>query len=103
MHEFDLRRGGGWRFTMHGPDGAAYEMNKQFVEVLPRECIVVRHIQQTHDFLMTMTFAERGGRTEVTWRMRFDDPAEFAKVKAFIVTANEENFDRLEAHLSANS
>lgn len=99
MREFDLRPGGSWRFTMHGPDGAAYEMDKQFVEVLPRECIVVRHFQQSHDFLLTMTFAERGDRTELTWRLRFDDPAEFTKVKAFIVSANEENFDRLEAHL----
>jgi uncharacterized protein YndB with AHSA1/START domain len=34
FHEFDFRVGGVWRFTMHGPDGAAYAMDKQFAEIV---------------------------------------------------------------------
>jgi len=100
FHEFDFRPGGVWRFTMHGPDGAAYAMDKWFTEIVEPERIVLNHRQTGHDFTLTMTFAAHGDRTEVWWRMRFDDAAEAAKVRPFVVPANEQNFDRLEAHLS---
>ena len=48
---------------------------------------------------MTMTFADRGGRTELTWRMLHDSAEECARVKLLVAGATEENFDRLEAHL----
>ena len=101
FHEFDFRPGGLWRFTMRGPDGAAYEMDKQFTEITRPERIVLCHSQQTHDFILTMTFAARDGCTELTWTMRFIDPAEGEKVRPFVVPANEQNFDRLTAHLAA--
>jgi len=101
FHQFDFRPGGRWQFTMRGPDGTAYEMDKQFTEIVRPERIVLHHFQQVHDFIQTMTFAGRGDRTEVTWTMRFTDPAEGERVRPFIVPANEENFDRLAAHLSA--
>ncbi len=100
FHHFDFRPGGAWRFTMHGPDGAAYEMTKQFTEIGHPERIVLRHFQQTHDFTLSMTFAAQGDHTELTWALRFADPAEGEKVRPFIVPANEENFDRLAAHLA---
>lgn len=100
FHEFDFRPGGSWRFTMRGPDGTAYEMNKRFVEVVPSERIVLRHFQQTHDFTLTMTFVPKGTGTLVTWAMCFEDPAEGERLRAFLAPANEQNFDRLAAHLS---
>jgi uncharacterized protein YndB with AHSA1/START domain len=100
FHEFDFRPDGAWRFTMHGPDGAAYAMDKRFTEIVPPERIVLSHCQTGHDFTLTMTFAPHGERTELWWRMRFDDAAEAAKVRPFVVPANEQNFDRLEAYLS---
>ena len=102
FREFDFRPGGAWRFTMHGPDGTAHEMDHQFVEIMPAERIVVRHIQPGHDFSLTISLAAQGDGTELTWRMRFADPAEGARVRAFVVPANEQNFDRLAAHLSAS-
>jgi len=102
FHQFDFRPGGAWKFTMRGPDGAAYEMSQQFTEIVRPERIVVRHFQQTHDFTLTMTFAARGDRTELTWRMRFDDPAEGKRLRPFLLRANGENFDRLAGHLSAD-
>ena len=100
FHEFDFRPGGAWRFTMHAPDGAAYAMDKRFTEIVVPERIVLGHAQAGHDFTLTMTYAARGDRTELTWEMRFDDPAEAAKVRAFVLRANEENFDRLAVHLA---
>jgi hypothetical protein len=36
-------------------------------------------------------------------RMLFESRAESAKLKGFIAEANEQNFDRLEAHLASMS
>jgi uncharacterized protein YndB with AHSA1/START domain len=101
FHQFDFREGGAWRFTMRGPDGIAYEMDQQFTEIVRPERIVVRHFQRTHDFTLTMTFAARGPQTEVTWVMQFDDPVEGERLRSFLGPANEQNLDRLAAHLSA--
>lgn len=100
FHEFDFRPGGVWRFTMHGADGTAYAMDHRFPEIVAPERIVVRHLQPGHDFTLTITLADRDGRTEIVWRMLFDDPAEAARVRPFVVPANEQNLDRLAAHLS---
>ena len=101
IHEFDLRPGGRWRFTMRGPDGADYPNEKEFTEVVPPERIVFLHRQAGHDFQMTMIVAEHEAGTELAWRMLFESAVEFAKVKGFIAVANEQNFDRLAAHLAA--
>jgi len=100
FHEFDFRPGGVWRFTMRGPDGASYAMDHRFVEIVPPARLAVRHIQSGHDFTLTITLTDRRGGTEVTWRMRFDDPAEAARLRGFLQGANEENLDRLAAQVS---
>lgn len=100
FHEFDFRVGGAWRFTMHGPGGASYAMDHRFVEIVPPACFAVRHIQSGHDFTLTVSLAGRAGGTGVTWRMRFDDPAEAARLRSFLKIANEENLDRLAVQVS---
>ena len=100
FHEFNFQPGGAWRFTMHGPDGANFEMNHRFVELIPAKRIVVRHIQTGHDFTLRMSLSAQGEGTELTWEMIFADPAEGERVRAFVVPANQQNFDRLAAHLS---
>src|SRR5688572_1109971 len=99
FHEFDFRPGGAWRFVMHGPDGAEYQMTKDFVEVAPPTRIVLRHQQPVHGFRMTMTFIDEGDKTRLTWRMRFDSKDEAERVRRLVTEANEQNFDRLAAHL----
>jgi uncharacterized protein YndB with AHSA1/START domain len=100
FHEFELRPGGPWRFVMHAPDGAQYRNESDFVEVVRPERIVFDHLEPVHQFRMTMTFEEEAGKTRLTWRMRFESAEEYARMKGFIPAANEENFDRLEAHLA---
>jgi len=100
FHEFDFRPGGAWRFTMHGPDGNACELNKRFTAIVAPEKIVVDHFQPGHDFTLTMTLAAQGGRTMVVWWMHFVDAAEAERIRAFILQANEQNFDRLAAYLA---
>jgi uncharacterized protein YndB with AHSA1/START domain len=100
FHEFDFRPGGVWRFTMHGPDGAAYAMDHRFLEIVTPERIVVRHLQPGHDFTLTVTVTDHARHTEIAWRMLFDDPVEAARVRSLVLPANDQNLDRLEAHLS---
>ncbi len=101
--EFDLRPGGAWRFVMHGPDGVDYQNAKDFLEVVKPERIVFRHLRPMHRFQMTMTFVSLAGKTELTWRMVFESGGENPKLKGFIIEANEQNFDRLEAYLATMS
>jgi uncharacterized protein YndB with AHSA1/START domain len=101
--EFDLRPGGPWRFVMHGPDGVEYQMAKDFVEVVKPERIVFQHLGHMHRFRMTMTFTELSGKTELTWSMRFESAAEATEARSFIIEANEQNFDRLQAYLATMS
>ncbi|HXV28328.1 MAG TPA: SRPBCC family protein [bacterium] len=98
FYEFDLRPGGVWRFLMQGPNGAKYPNESRFVEVVEPERIVYDHVQPA--FRMTITLADQAGKTELTWRMLFSSASECAKFKNFVPEKNEENFDRLEAHLT---
>ena len=101
-HEFDLRPGGRWRFVMHGPDGANYPNESVFVEVVPPERVVFQH-ESGPRFQMTITFSSEGAGTRVGWRQLFDTTAECRRVARFAVDANEQNLDRLAAHLHAVS
>ena len=100
FHTFDLRPGGIWRFVMHGPEGVDYHNESVFVEVVEPERIVFQHLKPMHRFQMTMTFAEHTGKTTLTWSVLFESAAECGKVRSFISEANEQNFDRLKAHLA---
>lgn len=100
LRELDLRPGGTWRFVMHGPDGADYENTKRFIEVSRPERVVFEHIEEAHHFEMTLAFTEIGSATRVTWRMRFDTTEAAQAVQSFVTEANEQNFDRLAAHLA---
>ena len=95
---FDLRPGGIWRFVMHGPDGVDYKNESVFIEVARPERIVLLHVSGPR-FRLAATFAEHGGGTLLTWRMRFDTAAEYEKLRALVVPANEQNLDRLAAEV----
>jgi uncharacterized protein YndB with AHSA1/START domain len=100
FHEFDPTPGGMWRFVMHGPDGVDYKNESVFQEVVEPERIVFRHLRPMHRFQAIASFADEAGKTGLTWRMVFESVAECQKVKSFVVEANEQNLDRLEAQLA---
>ena len=99
IHELDLRPGGTWRLTMHGPDGAAYASESVFLEIVEPERIVFRHLSAEHPYEMTICLQEQDGGTRVTWRMRHATASECARVRPFVVEGNEQNFDRLASEL----
>ena len=100
FHEFDLRPGGKWRLVLHGPDGTDYQNEKEFVEVVRPERVVFRHLDRTHGFLMTIAFAETAAGTRIIWRLLFDSADECARIRDIVTEANEQNLDRLAAHLA---
>ncbi|MDF2725810.1 MAG: hypothetical protein K0Q59_5488 [Paenibacillus sp.] len=100
FHKFDLRPGGLWEFVMHGPNGVDYPNTSEFVEV-GMERIVLRHLNAPH-FQLTAIIEDVGGKTKLTWRQLFESAAVFEAIKKIAFPANEQNLDRLEAHLQSH-
>lgn len=94
FHECDMRPGGTWRYTMHGPDGADYPNHNVFVEIVPSKRVVLDHLSG-HEFRVTATFEEFEGRTKVTFRQLFKKKEEFEQAKPYCIEGNEQNLDRL--------
>ncbi len=94
---FDLKPGGTWKYIMHGPNGHDYPNEVKFLEVVRPERIVFEHLVPW--YRMTILFESRGENTMLSWRQEWDRTADDEKFKAFLIQANEENFDRLAAHL----
>ncbi len=99
FEEFDLRPGGHWRFTMHGPDGRDYWNESVFLEVLPARRVVIEH-GAGHHFVLTISYTQDGPDTIVGWRQVFDTAAHYRKIARFVARANEQNLDRMSALLS---
>jgi uncharacterized protein YndB with AHSA1/START domain len=101
IHQMDVRPGGTWRLTMHGPDGRDYPNESRFVEVTEPERIVFDHLS-TPGFQMTVTFTERGGQTEVTMRMVFatDQDRDMAVNKFGAVEGLTQNLAKLGDYLT---
>jgi len=99
FHKCDVRPGGEWKFTMHGPDGTNYPNECVFVEIVQPERVVLDHLSG-HEFRITATFEESNGRTVVTFRQRFKLKEDFEQAKPYCIDANEQNLDRLGTVLS---
>lgn len=93
FHTFDLRPGGVWEYTMHGPDGTDYPNRNVFQEIGP-ERIVLRH-ETGHHFILTATFEDAQGGTEITFRQTLASKEDYDKLKPVCEEGNEQNLDRL--------
>ena len=108
-HEMDVRPGGVWRLTMHGPDGTDYPNLSRYVEVVRPERLVYEHgsAERADDrFDVTVTFADEGpGKTRVSMRMVFRTQEERDRVVNVYgaLQGNRQTMDRLEDHLAALS
>jgi uncharacterized protein YndB with AHSA1/START domain len=96
---FEFRPGGAWNMTMTGPDGTVYPNAMRFDEIVPPERIAYTYVDPVHEFRMEIVLDEKDADTLVTWRMTFKHQEEFDKVKDFVIPANEQNLDKLEAIL----
>lgn len=82
--KMDLRPGGAWRFVMHGPDGRDYKNKIVYIEIEKPERLVYRHTgdEETESvrFHVTVTFAEKDGKTELAMRSVFESAEELRRV-----------------------
>ena len=98
-HSHDLRTGGHWHYTMHGPDGTDYENTTQYLDVLPMQRMVYDHgghKDRPPLFRVTALFTEREGRTQLDMSMAFATPEIAVEMRGFIRKAGgESTWDRL--------
>jgi len=110
IHEMDVRPGGVWRQTMHGPDGVDYPNESVFVEVVKPERISYtlaggKKGEPSHELEQTWTFEAQGDKTKVTLRMLFPSAAAMEQiVKNYgAVEGATQTLDRLAEHLPTMS
>ena len=99
FHEFDLRVGGRWIFTMHGPEKGNYENACTFTVVREPELLVWDR-QSKPIFQVEVVFdALNENETRVTFKQKFSTEQECSKLRKYVPEKNEENMDRLENEL----
>ena len=91
---FEFRPGGRWLFTMHGPDGANYPNQSEFVEIVPNALIRIRHLSLPH-FELSVSLTPSLAGTQLSWVGMFENREFAEKMRQFLETANEQNLDRL--------
>lgn len=99
----DVRPGGTWRYTMHGPDGTDYPNVTHYHVVEPLARLVYDHGATDTTpplFRMTVTFTEVGGKTRLDLCMSLATPEAAAEARRFIKKAGGDGtWDRLGEHL----
>jgi uncharacterized protein YndB with AHSA1/START domain len=102
-HSRDLRTGGHWHYTMHGPDGTDYENTTAYLEVVPGQRMVYDHGGHKGRpplFRVTALFTEHNGRTQLDLSMALATPEIAEETRRFIRKAGgESTWDRLAEYL----
>lgn len=102
-HSKDLRPGGSWVYTMHGPDGVDYPNKTIYYEVEKFSRLVYDHggnDDRPPLFRVTITFAEAKGKTTMDMRMTLATPEAAEEIKKFIKKAGgNSTWDRLAEYL----
>jgi len=102
-HAKDLRPGGHWTYTMHGPDGTDWPNKTLYHEVVKHERLVYDHggnDDRPPMFRVTVTFEAVKGKTRMAMTMRFPSPEASVAARDIIRKANgNSTWDRLAEHL----
>lgn len=105
-YEMDVRPGGVWRFTMHGPDGVDYPNRIVYQEISKPERLAFTHDTGKEDdperFQTTVTFEQQGDVTHLTMRSLFPSAAVRNKVveEYGAIEGGNQTLARLEAYLA---
>ncbi|CAN5733531.1 hypothetical protein BH10CYA1_BH10CYA1_33970 [soil metagenome] len=106
-HSKDLRVGGHWHYTMHGPDGVDYPNHTKYFEVDQYKKLVYDHggnDEQEPLFRVTVTFAEKQGKTLMDMRMALATPEAAEETRKFVKKAGgNATWDRLAEYLEKDS
>ena len=103
-HSKELRVGGTWRYTMHGPDGTDYPNIATYFEVEQYKKLVYDHgATETSPplFRVTVLFSAIGKKTQMEMTMALATPEAATETRKFIKQAGgEATWDRLAEYLS---
>ncbi|HEX4142041.1 MAG TPA: SRPBCC family protein [Pirellulales bacterium] len=106
-HSKDLRPGGHWKYTMHGPDGVDYPNVTRYFEVEPQKKLVYDHggsDDRPPMFRVTVLFSETGGKTRMDMTMSLPTPEAADETRKFIKKAGgDATWDRLAEYLKKES
>jgi uncharacterized protein YndB with AHSA1/START domain len=102
-HSKDLRSGGSWAYTMHGPDGTDYPNKTQYLEVEKYSRLVYDHggnDDRPPLFRVTVLFQEVQGKTRMEMRMALATPEALEETRKLIKKAGgDSTWDRLAEYL----
>lgn len=102
-HSRDLRPGGKWIYTMHGPDGTDYPNIATYHEVEKYARLVYDHgaTETTPPlFRVTVSFAERQGKTTMNMTMSLASAAAADETRTFVKkVGGDTTWDRLAEYL----
>lgn len=103
-HSKDLRPGGNWTYTMHGPDGVDYPNKTLYYEVEKYSRLVYDHggsDDRPALFRVTVVFSEIQGKTKMDMTMALATAEAAAETKKFIKKAGgDSTWDRLAEYLA---
>jgi uncharacterized protein YndB with AHSA1/START domain len=80
--EGELRPGGAWRSVMRGPDGTEHRLSGVYREIVEDELLVFTHAwedehgKRGHETVVTVRFADQGGKTKLTFHQATFETAE---------------------------
>jgi uncharacterized protein YndB with AHSA1/START domain len=106
-YEMDVRPGGQWLFTMHGPDGTDYENRVRYTEVKPPERLAYDHDggdggDTMHSFKAVVTFVPEAGKTRVTLRLVCASKEQHEFMTKFgAIEGGEQTLSRLESYVAS--
>jgi uncharacterized protein YndB with AHSA1/START domain len=102
-HRRDMRPGGKWAYTMHGPDGTDYPNIATYYEVEEYARLVYDHgaTETTPPlFRVTVNFTEAQGKTRMDMTMALATPEAASETRKFIKKAGgDATWDRLAEYL----
>lgn len=104
-HAKDLRPGGTWVYTMHGPDGTDYPNRTTYLEVVPLARLVYDHganDERPALFRVTVDFSQQpDGRTRMEMCMALPTPEAARETARFVKEAGgNATWDRLAEYLA---
>jgi len=103
IDKMDVRPGGEWELTMHGPDGKNYRNKAVYLEIIPFNKISFDHFAP--NFKTTINFEVQSDQTRISWQMLFETADLFNIVlKTFKADEGlEQNITKLKDYLASLS
>jgi uncharacterized protein YndB with AHSA1/START domain len=102
IHKMEVRPGGEWSLTMHGPDGTDWPNHIRYVEVREPEFLSYHHGGKPGDegaFFVTAEFVDLGKRTKIVNTLICKTVEQAAEISKIAEHGHHSTWNRLEAYL----